>query len=298
MQYLKNLFGSFYNPQVYQDFINSKTSMAVWHFLISMVLIGALHGVYLASVGLPMLREKAQQSVDQLMATYPKDLIINWDGEKLTTQPEEYHELRIDPSELALFDELPGRPAPNQSLLYLNQDLSPSEAAALLDEENLEGLIDQESLYYLDPESGSLQEIAIQEYLEASELTIDKDSLPVAEQYLDQGVEVMLRLARWFLPALLAIGLTIGHLIVSLVFATLLYLPARMGKLITRWRESWRFTLVLLVVVEILSRATFWLYPNLDFPVYSVAFWALSVFILLALNNQPKPQSKQAKRKS
>jgi len=67
-----------------------------------------------------------------------------------------------------------------------------------------------------------------------------------------------------------------------------LWLPASMGKVIKSWQESWRFTLVLMVVVEIIHWLSVLLYPNSTFSIYSISFWVLSLFILFSLGLQIK----------
>ena len=288
MQYFKNLIESFFKPELYQAFIKAKSRKAFGHFALSMVLIGVVQGFYFGSVLLPEFREKAQQSLDQLMTVYPAELQITWDGEQLTTTPAEFDELRFDSGELAIFDQVPGGVSPNQAALYVNRDLSLSEAVDLMAEEDVEGVIDQRSAFFVT-EGAGVEELLLRDYLQDTTFVIDRDSLPLARDYLGQGLEAVLRMALWFLPIIFALALLVSRLIVSLIFATLLLFPARLGKAISNWRESWRFTLVLLVVVETLSQATRLLYPQLSFPVYSVAFWSLSLFILLALNTEKTP---------
>lgn len=293
MQYFKNLFNSFTNPDSYSQFIKGKNSTAFWHFAISMLVIGTLQGLYFSTTGLPILREKIDLGLDNVQAGYPVDLEIAWDGSQLTTTPEEYHTIKLDLAELELFDQLPADVSYNQALLYINEDLSFNEAVETMDQENVDGIIDQESFYFSSPESGKVEQYALREALQDTDFTVNKDALPVLRELVNQGVDAGLKFIIWFLPLVLAVATLVSRLMISLVFATLLYIPAKLGKFLADWQQSWRFTLVLLVVVEILSQLASLLYPSLTFPVHSTAFWILSLFILVALKT--KPQAKKGK---
>lgn len=293
MSYFQNLISSFFNPHVYLSFIRAKSSKAFAHFALSLVLIGAAQGFYFVYKLFPMLRERLTVSADEIVADYPADLLFHWDGQSLTTEPDTYDQLVMRPSDLPLFAELAGQ---DEVIVYRDAELTASEAAAVLGENQVGLVVDRQAMYYLSQESG--MEIApLSDHLDENSLTINKNVITMARDWLFSAMPVAEKFVWWLAPLLVIAGLLVSRLVTALIFATILLLPARLGKVITTWRESWRFTLVLLVVVEIVSLAVSLLYPGLTFPVYSVAFWALSAFILLALNAE-QPEVSNVKKSS
>jgi hypothetical protein len=135
-----------------------------------------------------------------------------------------------------------------------------------------------------------LTEYDLKEYLGEKPLLINQANLPELYDLALTGLASLVEVANILIIPATIVGLILRRFFTSLLLASLLWLPARLGKLINTWSESWRFTLVLLVVVEIIYWLSILLYPNLTFSVYSASFWILSLFILLSLNSQAKSE--------
>lgn len=286
MQYLKNLFGSFTSPATYQQFMAGPTRRALGHFALSMLLISALQGFVLVRQWYPQLVSGLQENADALMAAYPADLTISWDGQQLTTDPAKYHLLVMDPSLLPLFQETPG--ATSETLVYMNADVTTQEALEAMTSYRASAVVDQHSLFYTTPETG-LNEEALGEYLGDRHFELKREMLPVLRNTAVEGVSRFQPTALWLGPLLLALFVLIAQFFTSLVFATLLFLPAKLLGAVESWAQSWRLTLVLLVVVQLITVLTGWLYPATTFPVHTAAFWLLAAFILVALRLGAKP---------
>lgn len=294
MNYFKNLLGSFTTPHTYREFIAGPTRRAFGHFLLSMLIIGAAEGLYLSLKTLPKLHEKLVASMDTIVAAYPADLTIEWDGQQLTTHPAKYRVLELEPSQLPLFASLPDN---QEKLVYINDDLTTSSAAEALNQYDAVGIVDQHSLFFNSPEKG-MEEITLADSFGDVQVALQKKMLPQLETAGVQIIDHLQPIVLWAAPVALALLLLISQLFTSLFYATLLWLPARLSGSIRTWGDSWRFTLVLLVVAEIISLVAALLYPTLNFPVYAVAFWVLSAFILLSLRWQKAPPVISSKTKS
>jgi hypothetical protein len=179
---------------------------------------------------------------------------------------------------LPLF-QAPAEPA--WPLIYVNSQLDAPQALTLLTQEEATILIDQQAVFALSPE-GDLNRYWLEDYLGDNQFVIDQQSLPKWGDLFSTGLDRLLATFSWLIIPIVAIGLTMVRLLSSLFLAALLWLPASLGKAVKNWRETWRFTLVLMVVVEIIHWLARLLYPQSS-SIYALAFWLLSVFILLAL---------------
>ncbi|MFH2118528.1 MAG: hypothetical protein ABII10_02235 [Candidatus Paceibacterota bacterium] len=297
--YFRNLFSSFFDLQTYRRFIQGKTNQAVWHFVISMLLVGLVISWQFYTRAIPFIKEAVISNLDYLVTNFPSDLVINWDGTQLTTEPEQYHFLALHPEKLPLFDSLE-QSFPDPLLIYTNTKLTLDDADELLTQSHSAMIIDQNSVFTITDDQNGLKRLALSEYFNDSQLMIDQANLPQLRQTTQNGILKLLDLTAKLILPLILVGLLLARLFTSLILATLLWIPARLGKVIDTWQESWRFTLVLLVVVEVIHWISLAIYPNLNFPVYTIAFWVLSLFILLALNSQVKTPAKtltKSKRK-
>ncbi|OGJ37830.1 MAG: hypothetical protein A2383_01950 [Candidatus Pacebacteria bacterium RIFOXYB1_FULL_39_46] len=289
--YFKNLFTSFFDLQVYHRFIQGKTSQAVWHFTISMLLIGIVVGWQIYTHAIPAVREAIDNNLDYLATNYPQDLNIRWDGAQLTTEPEQYHFLAIHPEKLPLFNSLK-EDFSGPLLIYTNTNLTMAEADKLLTQHNSIMVIDQNSIFAITDEQEGLRSLVLSEYFDDKQIEINQTNLAQYEQIVKDNLNSWLDLFSKIVFPFFVFGLLLIRLVTSLIMATILWIPARLGKIINTWQQSWRFTLVLSVVVEIIYWISSLLYPDLSFPVYGIAFWVLSLFILLSLKTQTKISSK------
>jgi hypothetical protein len=210
-------------------------------------------------------------------------LTISWNGQQHATDPAKYHLLLLDPAVLPLFR---GEGVTeSDTLVYMNADLTAQEASEAMTSYKAAAVVDQHSLFYSTPETG-LSEEALGEYLGDRQFELKRDMLPALRNAAVETVTRLQPTALWLGPVVVALLVLIAQFFTSLVFATLLFLPAKLFGALETWTQSWRLTLVLLVVVQLLTIAVGFLYPTTTFPVHTAAFWLLSAFILFALRTK------------
>lgn len=288
MQYFKNLFGSVTSPATYQRFMAAPTRQALIHFTLSMLLVGALQGFFLVREYYPQLITGVEENTQAIVASYPTDLTFTWDGQQLIADPAKYHVLPINPAALPIFQDFPS--ADNETIVYLNEDITAQDAAAALGDYDAAAIVDRHSLFYYSEDTGMSEE-ALVTYFGDNQFTLNHEMLPGLQSAAVNGVAGFQTTALWLGPVILALLAWMSQFLTSLFLATILFLLGKVTKTMESWTQSWRFTLVLLVVVQLITIAVGFLYPATTVPVQMLAFWLLSAFILFSLKMVPRTKN-------
>lgn len=77
--YLRTFWFSLTSPQYYVDVLNTKLWFSVRFFLISVISLGVLFGIWLSFWSLPQWRETALKDLQTMRAEFPAKLELRWD---------------------------------------------------------------------------------------------------------------------------------------------------------------------------------------------------------------------------
>ena len=267
----KNLVASFSDLHYYAAILNFplKKSFKLtlgFYFLVAIWLSTKLY-----IWELPEFEQHAQQLSTELISAFPEHIEINWDGQQLYTQPPEKIEVNVPDSantndnayKLLIVDtEQTATPDPLNSFIYITQN----------------------TLYSSDLQ-GNHQSFSLQSVLEEENFTVTRQTLvDQSSGFFTWYEQTKAWIPIFMLPIfwlgiflLRTIMIAIDSVILHFVF-TLLNRPLPYKKV---FQLSWH----VLLPAEVIHQISIALYPQLNFPMLSVAYWVLMLCIMWHFRN-------------
>lgn len=263
----------------YRSLANKPVSITIRHYLLGMLLVGAVFGIVRAVTDSSWWYSQVQQARSELVSAFPTDLELKWDGSQLTSsQPITAVAYPANFTQLAHELELPSQAA-QFSLQPTNETDQPSQPTS--DPNSLLHVTNtQVSIRTI---SGSRQTVLLSDVVGTQPLSITKNTIA------DQSAAV---LQTWTRPVFVAVGtlstvLLMATLVVSRFFIALIeslfcfLLLRALGQPMT-YVTLVRYSLHVLVFAEIANQVAQLLYPTLSVSWVSVSYWMLMSFILLS----------------
>lgn len=276
--FFDHLKGTFTSPiyYLYVPHFSWWTSASL--FFLGMSISGLL---FTAHLGLRMIPKFYEQTLAQLTANYPHDVKIDWDTQQLMVTPTQthsvpYHEV-IDASTRQTLK------LPNYLLWF-----SPSEVT---DAELLQEPINQH-LLVLSPRTVNLQNVSgqwtsiplvdVPGFEEGFSITdANKSALQEKIGYLFTVLTPLVLLSVALVSPFLLGILTI---VAGILEIFLLYLLLQLNRFRLTFSQTLKLALHILAVSQVVTQLTLLLYGSMPLPILSIAFWAISLYLILSWN--------------
>lgn len=264
--YWHALVNSVSSAQYYQTIVKAPFWFSFRFFVISMVLLGIVMSLRLQQQVLPAYQEAAEAVVTDLYQYYPDELVMKWDGTKLSLSPDE--PLRVDwPAGVETSAEM----MPDGFIIIdLNQD-SFTDSSLLA--------VNQNTLFINDLQ-GQWNSLPLVAVLGADEVELRKENLPMIIEQAKQYIRRLFDIIDVAAYAVVPMMLIISRLWIGLLESLLMFLILKLNSLKLSFAKTYQLSLHLLVVTEIVAQLANWLYPTHQLPLFTLTFWLMFLYIL------------------
>jgi hypothetical protein len=269
--YISLLLNSFSSSAPYVELLRASFWKTMGFFWVSMLIIGLSLAARFQFKTVPYIKHVIHSTSTEISENYPQDLTFSWSGERLDMSLN-------SPLEIAYPSSSPRRLPFPETLGYI----SPEE----INIGDFERQFDKMSLLVITPTQlyvSDLQDDWTQfplSSLLAANFTINQQNLP---QHLEQTQSFLINQLR-FVSVLAWIGLpiwlAINQLITCFILGLFMTFAFRLHQMKVSFWKSWQLALHIAVIAEAINQLSLWLYPNTDFPMYSLAFWLIFAFVV------------------
>lgn len=275
--YFKLLYLGFTQPSSYKKWLVIPRKHITRFFAVSMLLVGLIQGIIVATKHLPELTTNLLEAQDKLINQYPEDLIISWESEKLSLQPtEKYQSIDLNLKNIDAFsieEEL--------YIYYRENQISDEEKQNLLNNEQTMFVINDQKIQF-KTEEDEVFATELKNILETEDFVITKQDLPSIKDEVTKGINEWLPKLQLAIPFVSALLSLLFAFIASIIFTVFLWLLLQITPLtIKKWRHAWRLTLAVMVTVSYLELIIQVIYPQNHTPIRELAFWLITGYVLL-----------------
>jgi len=272
-KYLATLQATLTQPEYYIDILNQNIWSSIKFLLISYLLIGLIVSTIIVQIDIPKLQSQFAQAMAELKTYYPKGLEIKWDNNQLTTNTSE--PVRVNyPTVVATKYRL------QEQLALINPQLeTPSN-----NEKSL-FILSKDKLWFQENNQSwnQLPLSAIPGF--EHPITLNQGSIGQVTQSWQETVVNLLNKIKFTVPIFFPILLLFSRLVSNLIDVLLIFLISRISFRKFSFPKIWQISLHVMVVSEIISQITGYLYPNLTIQMYSISYWVWFTAVLFKLRN-------------
>lgn len=261
------LSNTFTNLDYYVDILNSKLRTSIKFFVVSYLLITLGLTINYAVKELPLVQQDIDSIKNELLAEYPADLSINWDGNQLAVQPDEPITIPY-PQAVERPEEFPQ----SLGILNFNQPEPDQSVSALF-------VVGAETVWVNSFTQG-WSDTSLREVLGETTWTVNRE---VIDSSVPTLAEEFKRLSMYF--PVLYFFFTIPALILSRLFslaidAFILHFIFLIQRKSIPYLKTLQLALHIMVPVEVIHQVTRLSLPDLNFPMLTVGFWALAFLLV------------------
>ena len=272
-QYFTALQSTLTQPDYYLEILNQNVWSSVKFLLISYLLIGLLVSLIIVQVDIPKYQSQFAQAMEELKTNYPPRLEIKWENNQLTTNSPEPVKVNypsvVEPKyrlqeNLALINPQLDTPGENEPAFFI---------------------FSQDKLWFQDNAQSwnQLPLTAIPGF--QNPLVINHQSLDTVIQGWQQTVTSILTKLKFLVPIFFPVLLLLSRLIANIIDVLLIFLMSRISFRKFSFPKIWQISLHVMVVAEIVSQITGYLYPHLNLQMYSITYWVWFAAVLFKLKN-------------
>ncbi|MBT3249311.1 MAG: hypothetical protein HN846_00250 [Candidatus Pacebacteria bacterium] len=265
---LSNLLTS---PKYYLEILQTNFWLSFRFFAISMLILGITLALKINSRIIPNLQNQLNKTLDEVLINYPADLEITWDEDHLKYSIDKPLAISY-PSFIEKEPQLPpffGYLIPRDiSIENLSEELV-DESMFIISTQNL----------FINNLQGVWASNSLTDILPQGEIAINKDTIidltPKAKQELENLILATKQLSFIIVP----FGLIALRFWMSFLEAILLLLFFKLNRLDFSFKKIIQLSLYLMVVAEIITQLTSWIYPDTQVSMLAPSYWIIFSYI-------------------
>jgi len=260
--YWRSLKKTFTSPSYFLEITKAPFWFSFRFFIISMVLLAISWAIRINLKTIPYLQKQVEVNLENIENNYPSDLEISWTGKALEISPAE--KLMI-PYPIGFED--PQLPAVFAYLVPMNfssdqfQRESIEDSLLVITTENL----------FINNLQESWNSAPLSELLPDQQSTLNQTSLPEFNNLLN-----FIKSANF---VVLPLVLITSQLWVGFFEAILVFLFFKLNRVKIKFSKTFQLSLHLVIIAEFIHQVTAWLYPNIEIPMFTIAYWLVFTYI-------------------
>lgn len=276
--YIQNLKSSITSIDYYFKSLKKPLKNTVIFFLISISVIGILRGIYDSVVNLPKTKGETYAILDELYENFDPDLEIIWADNQLELNRDYvdvYWPSSFNSQEYDLTSTI---------ALISNSETPPEESELLLERDPLV-YINKNSFYTsYQTETREWTGYPLAEMLSGmGSYSINKQVLPRIIDGIKETVDEIFITVQVVNGFLVNIFYILSRLWFLLIESILVFFLFKLNKYNFDFKKVLILSMNILVPTEIIHLLTDMLYPNLQFPIDTISYWVILIFISLHL---------------
>lgn len=272
-KYLTALQATLTQPDYYIDILNQNVWSSVKFLLTSYLLIGLVVSLIIVQIDIPRYQSQFTQAMEELKKYYPPTLEIKWENNQLSSNSSE-------PIKVNFPSMVEKKYRFKENLALVNPQLeTPS------DNEPAFFILTRDQLWFQDnDQSWNKIPLSILPGFQTP-LVINQQSLDTVTHGWQQTMQSLLNKLKFLVPIFFPVLLLLSRLITNIVDALLIFLMTRISYRKFSFPKIWQISLHVMVVAEIVSQITGYLYPRLNLEMYSITYWVWFAAVLFKLKN-------------
>lgn len=279
--FLRTIKKTLTQPAYYFEIMQAKFWFVFRFFSLSLILLGLLMAVRFNQRSIPQLKTGFNQALAELKNNYPVELMIEWDGSKLELSTD-------DPITIGYPSNWPGiLPAeieqPTQLAYLTDQDLTSDEINKEFTVDSW-FVIDQDQLFVSDLNQGWNSQLLSPLFPEPR--SISAENLDQFINEIQQTVESYLQAIQASSYFVIPLALIMTTLWTLLIESVILFLLFKLNRLGLNFGQTFKFSLQVGVVAELVNQLSIWLYPDLNWPMFSLTFWLVTIYVFWTQRRQ------------
>lgn len=262
------------NPKYYVDVLNAKLRFSLRFTLISYVVMSLLAVVLFSFIDVPKLQTALGSYIDQVVADFPTNQEVSWNGLRLQlSEPEPY---------ALAFPQLPDLQGTPPNLVEINPAVEMAAQISQTSDNKSAFFANQTQLFVSQP-GGGWSGTPLTDFLSSSPFVINKQTLVAQQPQLQQQLATGLRLLPLaFLAFFLLVSFPLRML--NVIFDTIfIYVVIRIFGLPMSFKKVVQVSLHVSVAAELITILTANFAAGL--PMFTIAFWGYTLIIYWQLRH-------------
>lgn len=277
------LIGTFTSAQYYRDILQAPVGFTVRFFIIAMILLGLTRAVYVHVKLVPNWKLQLTSVINQLERDFPNELVITWNGQSLQTSNQQIVEVPYPTSMKPETDFWPpvfGYIVP--------ESISPPDFSNKVPSRSL--FVASANQLFVSDSEGYWSDVPLHTVPGFDqEFTLSRATLPT---FITSARNWTAEFWNWASSAVVffsAAYVLLAGLWMSLLEGLFAYLVLRFSGLQLPYRKAVQVSFHLVIVAEVISQITLWLYGPTDIPLFSITFWSLFAYVIFTIRNSLTP---------
>lgn len=270
--YFHAFIQSISSAEYYQDVLRAPLWFSIRFFLISVALIGIVETSHFLVRTIPQAEQFVQEVAREVKTNYPPDLIVEWDGSLLSTSIPSLsipYPLEFKPQDYNL---------PNNLAQFQTDQTDISDAV----------LSQYESLFVITADAIYIQDAKLDwSQTDLSHVLPENESFVLTADNANSSIDAMVEALFMTRGVFIAMGAAVMILFTLLSTIIVLCIESLLGLLLVRIygyqlsaKKVLQMGLHVIVPAHIAHTVALIAFPALPFPILSVSFWALFVYII------------------
>lgn len=273
----RTFFQSLTSPQYYLDVLNARFSFSVKFFFVGYLCLALLATGLFATLQAPIYQRIFSQNATLLQQNYPQDLVVKWDGQKLTTSNNQ-------PIELPYPTDLPHDQLPTTFAKIVPSASSLDQATTQLNQPAFI-LITQDHLY-LNNSQGGWSPLLLSEVpgFETA-FTMTAKNLPDYVATWKTLFDSSLSLFTIAFPMLYFLGIGLIRILSMAINCVFIFYLLKLTGRKLPYLKIFQLGLHISVIAGLVDILTTFVIHGAGMNLFGLAFWLYFTVILLALGN-------------
>ncbi len=253
----------------YKSVLAAPVRNSAWFFIIWVGITGLFRQAYQLSVDMPYWTNAATRAGAQLVANYPQDLQITWDGSQLKSTRDPL--VVAYPDQFVADSQLAAALPPNLASFTANSSSVSTSSALAVTSTHLSLQLPDQS-----PRSIPLVEVLGDQSLTITSSTIEQD----VKNFLDQHLSNSLQLFALLSSLLYLISLYLSRLITVLLESALLTIMLSFTSLKIGYANVCKLSLHVVVLAGVIDAIASVIDPAGNGFWFSLSYWILMIYVL------------------
>ena len=265
---ISNLFTS---PKYYLEIFRAPFWFSLRFFIVNMVILGLTLTWRINQKVIPAYQQQINDGLNEVITHYPPELEIAWRNNQLKSSTNEVIEIPF-PSSIEQTSQLP--PVLGY---FVPEDIPPEQFSKKLNQKSL--LVVTTYKIFINNLQGIWTEAPLTELFPEQEMILNKDTSPEFISKFKHELEKIFNLTKQLNFVVMPLVIAIVKFWMGLLEALLIFLFFKLNRFNINFTKTLQFSLHLVVIAEIITQTTSWIYPNLQFSMFTLSYWSIFSYI-------------------
>ncbi len=265
---ISNLFTS---PKYYLEILKAPFWFSFRFFIISMIILGLAWTLKVNQIIVPAFQQEINNNLDKIEVNYPAELEISWQDNQLESSINEIIEIPYPDSfkQNSQFPPIFG--------YFIPENISSEQFSTKFDQKSL--LVLTNSKFFINNLQGDWANIPLSEVFPKESIILNKGTASELISKLKDELEKIFYLVKQLNFVVIPLAIIIIKLWMSFLEAILIFLFFKLNRVVLNFKKTLQLSLHLVVVAEVIAQITSWIYPSIQFSMFTLSYWSIFGYI-------------------